>query len=851
MAETSLPSNPNGEKFCSSCGKEKEKCICLDKNLSFSIQIPKDLLQVGITHPECHEKYGCPKCGHEPTKCKCECCSTNNGDPSITKFKGMLPYATELFGVYQPLFGWVGQQSIRRALAEQSRNSKTIEQLIIHKAGRKNTLNITDPFISSLVDCQATKGSAVLSPVGLLDLYREYFFEFDSFLGSPTGHVWLSPGGTVELIEVQTRKQMVDRTIEQSTQVTRKNEESVTQQDDLSDAVKEDNQNNTKLGATTSAGTNLGVFHADGSLSFSSDSARHHSEEVTHKHSRTQSEKVSSEIRSNFKTTFRTVTETTDTSSRRYVVQNTTDKLVNYELRRKMRKIGVQLQHIGTRLCWQVYLDYPGHRLGLGELVYPVESRSDTSTLKPLDPKEVEFSVEFPLIPTAGPDNGGQALELHADNRQKHDYFTGSFDTITFYVPPGDDPTTSTDTDVLSTIIVSGQDENDLYVSEVIAKYFYALTPPGLGYTLEYVRITKTDPDSVWAFVVIDDPSIAKFHIQLVWANWWNKNSITFDLKAVWHPPSPDPYYVQLAESQKKDFADAVRKRLKVVSNIPPRPLEDLRAEERSVVYSEVIQQLLGGSDRHVSSELLRQIFDVDELLYFVAPDYWRPQPIPQSDPPTDDITGPKYPPIMTDPPDPTAPITLDGETVLSWYGYKDSNNNLDNQGDLYTEWRDNYLITEETQPAPMGSSLGWLIQIDGDERRNAFLNCAWVKAVLPIRPGHELEALCWLKDANVEGESNLDLPYQMQPNDPPDYAGCTIRQVLDKLAAQLKSLNDNFSNTLATETIFEKGFDPLDKGFRATNAPFQIFDQWIEVMPTDQVAAVEVTYDPKTGKQV
>ena len=26
---------------------------------------------------------------------------------------------------------------------------------------------------------------------------------------------------------------------------------------------------------------------------------------------------------------------------------------------------------------------------------------------------------------------------------------------------------------------------------------------------------------------------------------------------------------------------------------------------------------------------------------------------------------------------------------------------------------------------------------------------------------------------------------------------------------------------------------------------------QWIEVLPTDQVVPVEVTYDPKTGRQV
>ena len=29
-----------------------------------------------------------------------------------------------------------------------------------------------------------------------------------------------------------------------------------------------------------------------------------------------------------------------------------------------------------------------------------------------------------------------------------------------------------------------------------------------------------------------------------------------------------------------------------------------------------------------------------------------------------------------------------------------------------------------------------------------------------------------------------------------------------------------------------------------------EIFDQWIEILPTDQIVPVEVSYDPKTGRQ-
>jgi hypothetical protein len=143
---------------------------------------------------------------------------------------------------------------------------------------------------------------------------------------------------------------------------------------------------------------------------------------------------------------------------------------------------------------------------------------------------------------------------------------------------------------------------------------------------------------------------------------------------------------------------------------------------------------------------------------------------------------------------------------------------------------------------------LGWLVQIDGDERRNEFLNAAWVKAVLPIRAGHELEALDWLEQAGVEGETGLGKPYPVQPGDPPEYAGKTLSEVLHLLAAELQASNTDITNTLATEKVFETGFDPLQTGFRPAE-PYQVFDQWTEVLPTDQIVAVQVEYDPKTGR--
>jgi hypothetical protein len=91
---------------------------------------------------------------------------------------------------------------------------------------------------------------------------------------------------------------------------------------------------------------------------------------------------------------------------------------------------------------------------------------------------------------------------------------------------------------------------------------------------------------------------------------------------------------------------------------------------------------------------------------------------------------------------------------------------------------RQSYLVTEDSAPAPLGASLGWALQLDGDAHRNAFLNTPWVKAVLPIQPGREIAAINWLRHVHVEGEEGLD---QIVPGD-----DVTVEQALLKLAGEL-----------------------------------------------------------------
>lgn len=70
---------------------------------------------------------------------------------------------------------------------------------------------------------------------------------------------------------------------------------------------------------------------------------------------------------------------------------------------------------------------------------------------------------------------------------------------------------------------------------------------------------------------------------------------------------------------------------------------------------------------------------------------------------------------------------------------------------------RDDYEITDDSEPAPFGKSLGWLLQLDGDRRRNEFLNSPWIRACLPIRPHVEREAIDWLSQ-HIEGKRGFSV---------------------------------------------------------------------------------------------
>lgn len=67
-----------------------------------------------------------------------------------------------------------------------------------------------------------------------------------------------------------------------------------------------------------------------------------------------------------------------------------------------------------------------------------------------------------------------------------------------------------------------------------------------------------------------------------------------------------------------------------------------------------------------------------------------------------------------------------------------------------------------------------------------------------------------------------------------------TIGNALEKIADRLERQNGDIKNVLESDKVFEHGFDHLAGGFDAGLPPNQVFSQWISVLPTDQIVAVE-----------
>lgn len=754
------------------------------------------------------------------------------------------------------------------------------------------SLNNPDPFLA--FDPKKDIKDVTLSPIGIVHLYRQYFFELDTFLGTPTGHIWLSPGSTVELIEVSTRKSITEKFSEFSTESIVKTETSIIDQDEISDAIKEDNKSDLKLGASATVNQSWATGNASATASLNMNTTQGKARETAHKRMRQQSEKLSTEIRKNFKSTFKTITETTDTSSKRYVLTNRTDLLINYELRRKMRQVGVQIQDIGTYLCWETFVDEPGRQLGLADLVHlstPADLQPQPDQQELSYPPDVYKSFQLDL---AWDFNGSEIIQRPDGDRLI------ILKTVPLPVLPDSGYELELNDNLIPLYLVSTSKGDQRWAFGAKLKGSNLISLGVWVKPAEWIPLSSLIP----GLPIPGLPPDIKIKVE-------EQEGISFDDRIDFVVSGTLKFVLAAAKKaeidaantkiridkessnrenlrkQKEAFVKAAKERINLASKIKTRKFEELREEERIVVYRNLIKSLMSDGlynlndttenqqARHTLSELINSIFDVEKMLYFVAPEWWKPRERQHqslgtyksdsifsggrasSNQSGNDSTIASRAITFNSSKFPTPTSRLPSNFITNWAG-----------GDSRL---DNYFITEESEPARMGSSLGWLLQLDGDNLRNAFLNAPWVKAVIPIRPGKEQEAINWLQQVNVEGTDGLDAFYnapQEELDEIPHTGGdVTLRDAINHLCIEVaekhkKSLevgrypkdeinDDNRVSATPVDKVYEHGFYPLQGGFRAiTSEPFEICDQWIEVLPTDQVVPIEVNYNPKTGRQ-
>ena len=207
-------------------------------------------------------------------------------------------------------------------------------------------------------------------------------------------------------------------------------------------------------------------------------------------------------------------------------------------------------------------------------------------------------------------------------------------------------------------------------------------------------------------------------------------------------------------------------------SKVKSRPANDLRREERYEVMNRMVSHLFARGDDPsgpipLEIEYFHRYFEIDSMFVYLHPSWWKP----------------RYSPVAT--------------------GFE----------------RPAYEITAESDPAPLGSSLGWLIQLDGDDRRNEFLNSPWIRVCLPIRPTQERDAIAWLA-RHIEGEVGYN------PNAAPLK---TLLTSLQEIRNAQAALGINGPEYVTVDSTVGAPADPLKP-----EAVYPIIDQFEVTVPTD-----------------
>ena len=274
------------------------------------------------------------------------------------------------------------------------------------------------------------------------------------------------------------------------------------------------------------------------------------------------------------------------------------------------------------------------------------------------------------------------------------------------------------------TICDNGDEELAIYLDEAIADVGYEKNVT-LAKEVAVLHLKKQIRRSMKKVGV----KVQHIGTQMCWQIYVDEPGLRLGIPGLERMEIPEGIKTTMNWFPYKEYENAVQEKIKLSSEVRRRTSAELREEESYILYRYILQYLMGAEasrKKHVSDEIFRSLFDIENIFYYIAPDWWLPR------------------------------IPAGQHTVQ-----------LDETGNGEV------------------SAKEWLVQLDGDNRRNALLNSPWTKVVIPIREGREASALKWLQLAHVEGNDGLDAVYRTPDSETQDEP-ITLGQTLDLLAQEI-----------------------------------------------------------------
>ena len=246
-----------------------------------------------------------------------------------------------------------------------------------------------------------------------------------------------------------------------------------------------------------------------------------------------------------------------------------------------MRQVGVQVQDIGTYLCWQTYVDDPGRQLGVAKLVHIAKTpetgnRQPPQSVLPPEPYAMKSQLNIPFMPR-GEDTNEDDMDESYHNGEEVDTegaTEGDPERIdaSFRFPVHCDKANYVfDAEANSVLVDVGGNDMEVKVKDI----------EGPGNEVSFTVYLKH-------VNFHDQPSLI-----VTATTFWEPDPVYVGKINAENAANVDKYNAETQREFEKAFVEAARERIKLASEIEPRKFEDLREEERIVVYRRLIQDML------------------------------------------------------------------------------------------------------------------------------------------------------------------------------------------------------------------------------------------------------------------